>query len=165
MKNIIIVLTTLFVAQAYAKTSCESSVTGLEVKEQLEINTDVPKHLIGATICVKQTDGRESCVPAEKFKVVARQQQFIVTKVQQNTETQCTTDTSKANRVSLLVGKGPKNKLDVDSSNAPNEVDVSNRYGTVGGVQYQYKFEDSNWSIPLQLQTNESALIGVGYDF
>lgn len=165
MKYIIFATIAFMVTNAHAEITCNQSVTQDEVKEQLEIKTDVPSHLVGATICVKQSDGRESCVPAEKFKVVPRQQQFIVTKVQQNTETSCLMKDAKQHRISGLIGKGPKNQVSVDSSNAPNEVSISNRYGTIGGIQYQYKFEDSNWSVPVQLQTNESALIGVGYDF
>jgi hypothetical protein len=149
-----------------AAENCSTSVGSEQVEEQLEIKTDVPKHLIGATICVKLADGKESCVPAEKFKVVARKQQFIVTKTSQKEITTCSAEQEK-NRISLLAGKGAQEGLDV-TRNA-SQVTVESRVGAIGGLQYQRKLDVKLLNMPVsvggQLQTNESALLNVGLDF
>lgn len=146
---------------ALAGENCSTTSEAATVEEQLEIKTDVPKHLVGATICVKQADGRESCVPAEKFKVVARKQQFIVTKTKQLDKTMCSAELNK-NRVSLLAGNGPKEGL--DKTVTPTQVTIESRTGAVGGVQYQRLITDKI-SVGAQVQSNQSALVNVGLDF
>jgi hypothetical protein len=140
---------------------CETSKGAEHMVEVKEIKTDVPKHLVGATICVKQADGRESCVPAEKFKVVPRLQQFVITRTKQQSITMCYAD---KNRLSLLAGKGPKNSLSVDKSQAPDKVSVENEYGGVGGLQYQ-RLVTERVSVGAQVQTNESVLLNIGLEF
>ena len=66
------------------------------------------------------------------------------------------------NRVSLLAGKGTTEGLDVSTS-GPTATIESN-VGFVGGLQYQRLFTD-RFSIGGQLQTNKSALLGLGLDF
>jgi hypothetical protein len=145
---------------AYAE-KCATSTDAEQIEETREIKTDVPKHLEGATITIRLADGRESTVPAEKFKVVPRLQQFLITKTKQQTTTMCSAD---KNRLSVLAGKGPKNGLDVDKSQAPNKVSVENEYGGVGGLQYQRLVTD-RVSVGAQVQTNESVLLGIGIEF
>jgi hypothetical protein len=158
MKKFFIIL--ILCSPLFAKASdCTSSSDAATVEEQLEIKTDVPSHLKGATIIVRQADGRETSVPAEKFKVVPRQQQFIVTKTKQVDKLVCGPD---KNRVSLLAGNGPKEGL--DRSNNGSTVTVESRTGAVGGLQYQRLITD-RISIGGQIQSNESALINVGLDF
>jgi hypothetical protein len=161
MKNLFIILVLCFPMFTLAAENCSTTSEAATVEEQLEIKTDVPKHLVGATICVKQADGKESCVPAEKFKVVARKQQFIVTKTKQLDKTMCSAELNK-NRVSLLAGNGPKEGL--DKTVTPTQVTIESRTGAVGGLQYQRLITDKI-SVGAQLQTNESALINVGLDF
>jgi hypothetical protein len=140
---------------------CATSTDAEQVEETREIKTDVPKHLEGATITIRLADGRESTVPAEKFKVVPRLQQFLITKTKQQTTTMCSAD---KNRLSVLAGKGPKNGLDVDKSQSPNKVTVESEYGGVGGLQYQRLVTD-RISVGAQVQTNDSVLLGVGFEF
>jgi hypothetical protein len=59
---------------------CEDFSSGEQIEEQLNISTDVPNFLKGATIIVRLANGKESVLSADKFKVVPRKQQFIVTK-------------------------------------------------------------------------------------
>lgn len=131
------------------------------VEDKLVISTDVPKHLEGATITVKLKDGTISTVPAEKFKVVPRHQQYLVTKVKQTDQTMCKADKEK-NRLSAMIGQGPKPGLTY--SRSAHEVDVESRVGTVGGVQYQRLLNDK-WSLGVQGQSNQTGLINLGYDF
>lgn len=134
--------------------------------ETQEIKTDVPKFLEGATIIVRLADGTETKVPAEKFKVVPRKQQFLVTKVKSTDSVTCTEEVEKISRhrVSLAAGKGPSGKLKSDTSNLPNQVSIESEVGLLGAAQYQYKF-DSGFSLGGQVQTNKSGLLLLGKDF
>lgn len=162
MKKLLIVTLLLLTGVAAASENCSTSESQEEVLDARDINTKAPKWLEGATIIVKLKDGSESVVSAEKFKVVPRKQQFIITAVQKRTETMC--KNVDKNRVSLHAGKGPKGGLDRDNSMAPAFVEVKSQFGAVGGLQYQYKF-DNDFSLSVQGQTNKTGLIGVGYDF
>lgn len=161
MKTLFIVISMLVPFFVFAGENCSTTTDEAAVEEKLEIKTDVPKFLEGATICVKLADGKESCVPAEKFKVVARKQQFIVTKTRQQTKTMCSADKDK-NRLSLLAGKGAQEGL--NRTNNGSTVTIESRVGAVGGAQYQRLLTDK-LSIGVQLQTNESVLGSIGIDF
>ena len=165
---IITLLLVCFSGFVYAAENC-STQSGAEVAtEKLEINTDVPKFLEGATVCVKLADKTESCVPAEKYKVVPRQQQFIVTKTYRKSVTTCKADQLR-NRISLHAGKGPNGRLENNVNSTNTQTDVENVYGNVGAIQYQYLFTD-RWSLSGQVQSDnlkdaKTGLVGVGYDF
>lgn len=158
MKKLLMVLLVSIPGYAFAL-DCSNTSDAEVVKETTEITTDVPSHLRGAVIVVRLSDGRETTVPAEKFKVVPRKQQFIVAKTYQLNRQVCTPD---KNRLSLLAGKGPQNSLDVDKTGS--KVTVETDYGAVGGLQYQRMVND-DISIGIQGQTNESILLNVGLDF
>jgi hypothetical protein len=166
MNKFIIFFILCLPAFAIASENCSTTSEAESVEERLEIRTDVPSHLKGATIIVRRADGKETSVPAEQFKVVPRQQQFIVTKTKQHDKTLCSAQINK-NRLSVLAGNGPKEGL--DRTNNGSTVTVESRVGTVGGVQYQRLTDVEVLGMPLsvggQLQSNESALIGVGLDF
>ena len=168
MKYAIIFLT-MFLTNVVAKAeSCTEHTSASQVLEQTEIKTDVPKHLIGATITVTLANGKSSTVPAEKFKVVPRLQQYLVTKVSQSTVKSCTNVSPNKNRVTGLLGYGATGHLD-RSADASSETVESSR-GAMGGVMYQ-RLLDDHWSLGIQGQgtdfsrNNKTGLIGVGYDF
>lgn len=156
----IVIATTLLASVAIA--DCETSTSEETITDQLELTTDVPKHLEGATITVRLKDGKESIVPAEKFKVVPRAQQFIVTKTNQQSLGFCTVKDPHKNRISLLGGRGPK--AGVDRTNNPTNVEVESREGTIGGAQYQ-RLLTEKLSVGAQVQSNDSVLVNVGLDF
>lgn len=168
MKYALIFLT-MFLTNAIAKAeNCTEETSAAQVEETTEIKTDVPNHLKGAKIVVRLADGRESVVPAEKFKVVPRLQQYLVTKVSKNTVRSCTVVDSKKHRLSGLIGHGPTGHLDRSSDASKAVVESDN--GVMGGIQYQYRFTD-RVSGAVQVQgtdfsrDNKTGLIGVGYDF
>lgn len=140
-----------------------------QVEEQKEIKTDVPKHLKGAKIIVRMADGRESVVPAEKFKVVPRKQQYLVTKVKKSTVVSCTSLVAAKNRISVMAGEAPTGHLDRDDTLSPSKVEVSSERGLVGGVQYQRDLGLTAFGLPVhagaQVQTNKSLLIDAGVSF
>lgn len=139
---------------------CTEQTGETETKEKLLITSDVPSHLKGATITVKRVDGKESTVPAEKFKVVPRKQQFVVSKVEVNKVKTCSGN--KPNRVSLLGGYGARNGLTSSTSGTTTTIESSS--GLVGGAQYQ-RMVGGPWSLGVQGQTNETGSFLLGLDF
>ena len=127
-----------------------------------DINTDTPAWLKGAKIIVRKADGSESSVPAERFKVVPRKQQFIVEKFLTAKTLTCTTNTPRKNRVSLLGGSGTKSGLDTSTSGTTTTVE--SRTGAVGGAQYQ-RMLGERLSLGIQGQTNETGSLLLGIDF
>jgi hypothetical protein len=170
-------LTILFSTPVFAEeTVCKMENVGTQELETKVIDTSTPKHLRGATIIVRTADGRESSVPAEKFKVVPRKQQFIVTHDISHSQTQCTTTQVKtntvyikpgSNRVSILAGKGLRSGLDKNTKG--DTVEVKSRQGAVGGLMYQRIIDQSltpfDLSVGGQVQTNKTILFNLGLDF
>jgi hypothetical protein len=152
---------TFFSLNVWAGETCDVKTSENVATKSKVINTNVPKYLEGAVIVVRQANGTESVVKAEEFKVVPRKRQVLVTELTSKTIKVC--QSNRQSRVSLHVGKGPQGGLDRDAS--ASTVEVESQFGVLGGLQYQYRFEDSNWSISGQLQSNETGLLGVGYDF
>ena len=161
MKSFITILVLCSPLLAFSAENC-STTEGTEVVDQLmEIKTDVPKYLEGATIIVRLKDGKETAVPAEKFKVVARKQQYLVSRTLREDKTICSAEINK-NRVSLNLGQGPKGTL--STSKTASKVEVESQVGIVGGLQYQRLITDKI-SISGQIQNNNTGLLGVGLDF
>lgn len=170
MKPYILLLVSLFAIQAFAgEPICKTEMTAdAVVQEQLEIKTDVPSHLKGATIIVRLADGRETSVPAEKFKVVPRKQQFIVTRTLTATETSCTAAIDpRRHRVSVLGGHGSQAGLSPITINAAGQAEVESKVGLVGGLQYQFLLPilDDRFSLGVQGQTNKTFSATLGVDF
>lgn len=161
MKYLIIAMLVSFGAHA-AEPVCSEENSQEVATETKEITTDVPSHLKGATIIVRTADGRESSVPAEKFKVVPRKQQFIVTKTEKAKVLSCTTNEPKKNRVAVLGGHGAQGGL--KSSQSGSTVEVESKTGAVGGLQYQRMLNDT-LSIGVQGQTNKTGSLLIGIDF
>lgn len=161
----IIMLT--FVSTTFAEEACVEQVGQEQTTGQEVINTDVPNFLKGAMITVTLADGKTSTVSAEKFKVVPRKQQFITTRTEKTKVISCTTPSNYKNRVSVLGGHGAKGGLDTNSSNYPNEVDVSSKTGFVAGLQYQraLPFISDRLNIGVQGQTNKTFSGMLGLDF
>lgn len=152
----------LFTTSVFADTNCKVESTASKVEETTEIKTDVPNHLKGAQIIVRLADGRESVVPAEKFKVVPRLQQYLVTKVSSSTVKSCTNLDHNRNRISLLGGEAPTGHLDRDGN--ADKTTVESERGLVGGAQYQRLLTDK-LSVGIQGQTNKSGMVLIGVDF
>lgn len=171
MKTLIMLTMFLVSAMSYAGDSvCTEQTSDKMVTGQLEIKTDVPKYLKGATITVKLADGRETTVPAEKFKVVPRKQQFVTTDTKQEKTTNCTvTNTEllvRRNRVSLVGGRGTQHGVETTLS-TPSQIDVSSKTGFVGGLQYQRVLPvlHDRLSVGVQGQDNRTGSILLGIDF
>jgi len=161
MKKFILMFTLCSPMLVFASEKCTTDSTREIVQEQLEIKTDVPSHLKGATIIVRLADGKESVVPAELFKVVPRKQQFLVSKTKVVSKLTCSPELNK-NRLTILAGNGPENELGV--SKTSSSVTVESQMGAIGGLQYQRMILDG-LSLGVQAQTNDSVLLNIGLDF
>lgn len=160
----IFILLLIFTCFAEART-CTTTDSEITNEVLFVINTDVPKHLKGATITVTLVDGRVSKVPAEKFKVVPRMQQTIVTHTVQKSKDECVdvvAGEERKNRVSILAGEAPKGSL--DRSLSGNKVSVSSTRGAALGLQYQRKISE-RFSLGGQIQSNDSGSAMLGYEF
>lgn len=164
-----IILLTMFLTNAVAKAeSCTEQTSADQVLEQAEIKTDVPKHLKGATIIVRLADGRESVVPAEKFKVVPRLQQYLVTKVSKSTVRSCVNYEQRRNRLSVVAGHGPTGHLDRSSDGTTARVESD--HGAIGGAMYQ-RLLTERISLGVQVQgtdfsrDNKTGMGTLGYEF
>ena len=162
MKNLIMAMFLIVNISFASEPTCTEQVGQVEEKEKLELTTDVPKYLKGATITVTKADGSSSTVPAERFKVVPRKQQFIVTKTEVSKTISCSAEENRKNRVSLLGGYGSRNGL-TTTRNATN-VTVESSSGVVGGAQYQ-RMLNNRWSLGVQGQTNGTGSLLLGLDF
>jgi len=163
MKYLIFLTLLFFNINSDATDSCETLKDEKIETDVLNITTDVPKHLKGAVIIVRRSDGVETTVPAEKFKVVPRKQQFVVTKVTDTKVLTCKVKEPKEkNRISLVAGQGPKPGLDYETDGSV--VTVKSRVGEVGGLQYQRLLTDK-LSVGAQVQSNDSVLVNIGLDF
>lgn len=161
--SLIVMLSILSLNVSFAEDKCSEQVGQEEVTGQLEINTDVPAHLRGAVITITQADGKVSSVPAEKFKVVPRKQQFLTTKTERTRTLSC--ESIKRHRVSAVAGYGRQDGLNTSVNS--NAAEVENKVGFVGGGQYQYRSDLKVFDLPVsfgvQYQNSKttSGLVGV----
>lgn len=159
--NMKTILLLLLATNAFA--DCTTTVGNETVTGTKYFGTDVPSHLRGATIIVRLANGKESVVPAERFKVVPRVQQEIITEITQKVNTECTLNVTSKNRVSALGGHGSRNGVNVAKSSS-TAVEIENDRGLVGGLQYQRLLNDV-LSVGAQVQTNQTGSILLGVDF
>lgn len=80
MKKKIVILGVLMLVQNViaGEHQCEQKRNVISQEIVYEVNKDLPKHLIGATITITQANGKTSTVPAERFMVVPRKQKIVV---------------------------------------------------------------------------------------
>lgn len=160
MKNLIIIG---MLMSSVAMADCETQMGHNMDTAVKEITTDVPSWLKGATITVRQANGKETKMLAEQFKVVPRKRQEIVVERTQTINTVCTIDADRLkNRVSLLGGRGVREGLDVERTGT--SVTAQSKVGVVGALMYQRSLT-RRLNIGAQLQTNKTALGSIGLDF
>lgn len=160
MKKILIFL----LAPLSVFANCDVSSNETVDQETLSISTDVPKHLIGAKITITLADGTTSTIPAEQFKVVKRQQQFIVTKTKEKTVMTCSVKKGGENKnvISLMGGYGLVGGLKKERE--PSKIEVETKNGPSAGIQYQRRILD-RFYLGVQGQTNGvgSGLLGIEF--
>lgn len=162
MKQILTLIAALSIS-AYASAECSTTTSDDIAMAVEEVSTDTPAFLKGATVTVTLASGKTFTMKAEEYKVVPRQQQFLVTQTLRKEVTSCQADAQK-NRASLVAGYGPTGNLNVDLSGSPNIVEVESKRGLVGGAQYQ-RLLDSGYSVGVQGQSNGTGSLLLGLEF
>ena len=164
MNRLLILISCLLISCCLfaSEPACTTDTGQTELKGLLNISTDVPEFLKGAVIVVRLKDGTETTVPAEKFKVVPRKQQFIITKTEVKTITKCNIGSAVKNRVSAAGGAGLNGSVKTETEGST--VKVTPGIGFVGGLQYQRKVYN-NFSLGLQGLSNGTGLLMIGLDF
>ena len=173
----ILIASLVFGYTVLAAPTCDTKTTSETILEKKDVNTKVPSSLKGAKIIVRTSDGKESEVKAEEYKLVPRKQQFMVTKTKEIEKISCQptvvekfTEVERLvevpvynkNRISLMAGNGPKDGL--NRSVSTTLVDIESRVGAVGGLQYQRLITDTV-NLGIQGQTNKSFFLSIGLDF
>ena len=78
---------------------CSEQVSTQVNPVKYQVNKNLPKYLQGATITVRLANGKETTVPAERFMVVPRSQQFVVGQAVNTSKTLTCKAKSKRNNV------------------------------------------------------------------
>lgn len=148
--KVLVAILFLFSVSAIAQTNTQTGNT---------INVNVGKGCCPEKPCKQKTKVVTKVVEkiVEKRVEVAVPVPYEVEKRVVETRT-ITKRVHKKNRISLLGGMGPT-RIDQPQN---NRVDLLR--GPVGGAMYQRSLSES-WNAGIQLQTNQTVLGSVGYDF
>lgn len=135
MKNFLIAFSIFFLVVMFARAGqqCIEEKSTIFQDVLYRVDTDMPAHLKGAKIIVRLADGRESIVPAERFKVVARRQQFLAGKNEITSKSKkCKLDDKKN-----IVYVGAKRELgDLETKVSGNTAKVESKRTLTPSVNY-----------------------------
>lgn len=127
------------------------------------ITTDVPKHLQDATIIIRTKDGRESQVSANKFKVVPRKQQHLITEVKTHTERVCKVSGKEKN---LLMVGGRRDHKGLDTRVVGKTATVESEKGLVLDAAYmRQNILNTNLGVGAGVDTNGTLKGMIGVEF
>lgn len=147
---------------AFASDCTDVQTTNAQVQTS-EITTDIPKHLQDATIIIRTKDGRESQVSANKFKVVPRKQQHLITEVKTHTERICKVSGKEKN---LLMVGGRRDHKDLDIKVSGKTVTVESEKGLVLDAAYmRQNIFDTNLGVGAGVDTNGTLKGMIGLEF
>lgn len=154
---------TLIMSLAFAS-DCTDVQQKQEVKEEQVITTDVPNRLVGKEICIRDPKtGVSDCFSTEKFKVVPRKQQRIVTKVTEHTERTCKVAGKEKN---LLMVGGRRDHKDIDTNVVGKTATVSSEKGLVVDATYmRQNVLDSKLGVGAGIDSNGTLRGVVGVEF
>lgn len=124
MKYIILILSLLLTANVQAQSCNQETLSTTTDEREVEVTTDMPKHLTGATITITLANGSSSTVPASKFMVVPRKHKKPVLVV--------TTNTSKLICQTPQITKSNKNLIQIGASNSTPDIRVRTEVSSVG---------------------------------
>jgi hypothetical protein len=120
------------------------------------IADDVPDYMKDGVITVTLKDGKQYTFSTNTHKVVVRGSKAVRPTLVKAAEER------PKNRVRLLGGYGPSGELNTTQNSS--SVTVKTDSSAVGGVGYDRLLTDK-LSIGGQIQTNETVLINLGFDF
>lgn len=129
---------------------------------------EMPKYLEGATVTVTLKNGKTYEYKSEKMAVVPRENIDINAAKVAGFETlrkkivNKEIVKNKKNRIYGLIGQGPTGGLDVSTNGS--HYSVEHDRGTVGGIGYQRKL-DETINVGIQIQNNNTTSLSLGVDF
>lgn len=145
---------------------CTDTQQKNEVQEEQVITTDVPNHLKDAKVCIFYPSGPNlgyHCVPAEKFKVVPRKQQRLVTKVKEHTERICKVSGKEKN---LLMFGGRRDHKNLDTRVNGKTATVESEKGLVLDASYlRQNIFDSKLGVGAGVDSNGTLRGIIGVEF
>lgn len=130
--------------------------------------TEAPKYLKGAEITVTLKNGKTYTFKSEEYAVVPRNGmgQVIVLQNQLATVAKKIKNKelvkNKKNRIYGLLGRGSTGKLKTSTNGSRYE--TSQEQGTVGGIGYQRKLNETI-NAGIQVQNNGTTSLSLGLDF
>lgn len=129
---------------------------------------EMPKYLEGASVTVTLKNGKTYTFKSEEYAVVPRsgmgeavilRQQLatVAKKIERKDLVK-----NKKNRIYGLIGRGNTGELDVSTNGSRYKVEHDR--GTVGGIGYQRKL-DETINAGIQIQNNGTTSLSLGVDF
>jgi hypothetical protein len=163
MKYAIVFMIMFLVSVVNAAENCSESAQVETQDVVYEVNTELPKHLKGATITVTLADGKTSTVPAEKFMVVPRKQKTLVGQNQTLTKKLYCKVSGKKN---IIMGEARKDVTEIETTTNGKSASVHSKKEVVPGLNY-YRRElfDSPIGAGVGVDTNGTVKGMIGLDF
>ncbi len=162
MKNLIVTLITLiFTSNAFALECGETQRSSSTEESQVEVVTNVPNHLKGATITLTKADGSKEVLKAEEYMVVKRKHNRPVIKETTRESSLACKATDRKNIVSLKAvdGYSDVKKSQTDSSAS---LEVKRQVGV--GIQYQHAITERVYlGVGADSNRGAEALLGWGF--
>jgi hypothetical protein len=141
--------------------NCTNIQTQSVVNKTKVITTDVPKHLKDASILIRTNDGRISWFSANKFKIVPRKQQYIVTERIVHTDRLC-----KVKDKNILMVGARRDHQDLDTRINGKTATVQSEKGLVLDAAFMRKnISDSALGLGIGIDTNGTLKGLVGVEF
>lgn len=126
---------------------------------------DMPKYLKGAKVTVTLKNGKKYTFKSEDYAVVPRNgmgkvKQQLATVIRKIEKKQLVKN--KKNRVYGLIGRGIDGDMNVSTNGSRYSVEQDK--GTVGGIGYQRKLNET-LNLGIQVQSNSTTSLSLGLDF
>ena len=168
MKNLLIILVVHLMAAGLANADdCSEKTITQTNPVKYEVNKNLPKYLQGATITVRLANGKETTVPAERFAVVPRVQQFVVGQAVNTSKT--LTCKAKVNKNTVSVGmRKDVTGLSKQASVIPNgqQLKITQDKELIPDINYYRRnVLDSHLGAGVGVDTKGVPRIQVGFDF
>lgn len=161
-----IILLMIFINTAYANENC-SEQQYLETEEVVySVDTILPKHLKGATICITLHDGKSSCVPSEKYMIVPRKQKTVLGENKVITKSFRRTNTSTSDKKHMLFTDIRKDYKGLDIDINDTTATVETRKGLIPSINYYHRqVFDSPLGLGIGIDSNSTFRGIAGVEF
>lgn len=160
-----------FKARAEQLQCGETKTESQETVSSVEVVTDTPKHLKGATITITKVDGTSEVVKAEEYMVVKRKHKRPVVNMATTTQSlSCKTEVVDSGKKNIISVQAVNSQAGLDKKTVnPTTVEVKTETDLGTGVLYQRKLDatllKNNLIIGIGADTNKGVSLGLGMEF